>query len=92
MKVNRLRRFVKGMTERGMSTESWNVLNLPSVDGTMQISRNRTQPDHRHMNLLDNGCICDIMCTEFPQAEVDKNVFEVQHGTKPVDKLGRSVY
>ena len=28
MEVNRLRRFVKGMTERGMSTESWDVVNL----------------------------------------------------------------
>ena len=28
MEVNRLRRFVKGMTERGLSTESWDVVNL----------------------------------------------------------------
>ena len=28
MEVNRLRRFVKSMTERGMYTESWDVVNL----------------------------------------------------------------
>ena len=28
MEANRLRRFVKGMTERGVSTESWDVANL----------------------------------------------------------------
>ena len=28
MEVNRLRRFVKSMTERGVYTESWDVVNL----------------------------------------------------------------
>ena len=61
------------MTEREVSTVYRLVgrCKLTPVDVTMQISRNRPQPDHRHMNLFDYGCICGVMWTEFLQAEVN---------------------